>query len=238
MIDFKTHISLFKRFSSDDDVDTYLKGLELTERLRMSRDIADTYPIDETKPPSKELFERFNVTTKVEDAVLGQFIMLEQIITGKTQFSDENQRDLEFAKLILRPKNHIEFDNEIEEDEIKNQEMILSSPVQDIYSAIHQYLENRDFILFKQFSGVFYEVDDEDEEEEENQKEDKTSENLFHSQWYWYSMVRMLAKEDITRYNEIYMLKMATVLPEMSYIAQRDKIENAERRRQAAINKL
>lgn len=115
--------------------------------------------------------------------------------------------------------------------------MILSSPVQDIYSAIHQYLENRDFILFKQFSGVFYEIDDE-EEEEEDKKEDKTSENLFHSQWYWYAMVRMLAKEDITRYNEIYMLKMATVLPEMSYIAQRDKIENAERRRQAAMNKL
>ena len=175
MIDFKTHISLFKRFSSDDDVDTYLKGLDLTERLRMTREIANTYPINDTKPPSKELFERFNVTTKVEDAVLGQFIMIEQIITGKTQFSDENQRELELAKLILRPKNHIEFDNEIEEDEIKNQEMILASPVQDIYSAIHQYLENRDFILFKQFSGVFYEIDDE-EEEEEDKKEDKKEE--------------------------------------------------------------
>ena len=238
MIDFKTHISLFKRFSSDNDIDTYLKGLELTERLRMAREITNTYPIDETKPPSKELFEKFNVTTKVEDAVLGQFIMLEQIITGKTKFKDENQRDLEFAKLILRPKDHIEFDNEIEEDEIKNEQMILSSPVQDIYSIVNIYLENRDFVLFKQFSGVFYEISDEEEEEEEKEKEDKTSENLFHSQWYWYSMVRMLAKEDITRYNEIYMLKMATVLPEMSFIAQRDKIESANRRKQAALNKL
>jgi hypothetical protein len=238
MIDFKTHISLFKQFNSENDIDTYLSGLELTERLRLSRNIANTYPIDETKPPSKKIFEDFNVTLRVEDAVLGQFIMLEQIITGKTQFNDENQRDLEFAKLILRPKNHIEFDNEVEEDEIENQEKILASSVQDVYSVINTYLENRDFVLFKQFAGVFYEIDDEEEDEDENKKEDKTNENLFHSQWYWYAMVRMLAKEDITRYNEIYMLKMSVVLPEMSYIAQRDKIENAERRRQAAMNKL
>lgn len=238
MIDFKTHISLFKRFNSENDIDTYLSGLELTERLKLSRSIASTYPIDETKPPSKKIFEDFNVTLKVEDAVLGQFIMLEQIITGKTQFNDENQRDLEFAKLILRPKNHIEFDNEIQEDEIENQEKILASSVQDVYSVINTYLENRDFVLFKQFSGVFYEIDDEEEDQEEDKKQDKTNENLFHSQWYWYAMVRMLAKEDITRYNEIYMLKMSVVLPEMSYIAQRDKIENAERRRQAAMNKL
>ena len=82
MIDFKTHITLFKKLSSDDDVDQYLKGLELTERLKMTRDIAETYPIDEKKPPSKEIFQKFNVTTRVEEAVLGQFIMLEQIITG------------------------------------------------------------------------------------------------------------------------------------------------------------
>lgn len=237
MIDFKTHITLFKKLSSDDDIDEYLKGLELTERLKMTRDITETYPIDETKPPSKDILERFNVTLNVEEAVLGQFIMLEQIITGKTQFNDENQRDLEFAKLILRPKHHKEFDNQISEDEIENEKMILSSSVQDVYSVIHKYLDNRDFVLFKQFSGVFYEIDDE-EESEEDKKEDKTNENLFHSQWYWYSMVRMLAKEDITRYEEIYMLKMATVLPEMSFITQRDKIESAERRRQAAMNKL
>ena len=116
--------------------------------------------------------------------------------------------------------------------------MILSSSVQDIYSIVNIYLENRDFVLFKQFSGVFYELPDEDEETEEQEIEEKTNESLFHSQWYWYSMVRMLAKEDITKYDEIYMLKMATVLPEMSFIAQRDKIESANRRKQEALNKL
>ena len=237
MIDFKTHISLFKNFDSENDVNAYLKKLDVLERLEMSRDIADTYPIDETKPVTQYMYDNFNVTLTVEDAVLGQFIMLEQIITGKTKFENENQRDLEFAKLILRPKHHKEFDNQIPSDEVENEKKILSSPVQDVYSVVYHYLENRDFVLFKQFSGVFYEIPDEDEMEE-GEVEKKTNENLFHNQWYWYSIVRMLAKEDITKYDEIYMLPMRTVLPEMSYITQRDKIESAERRKQEALNKL
>lgn len=117
--------------------------------------------------------------------------------------------------------------------------MILSSPVQDIYDAINKYLDDRDYVLFKQFAGVFYEVKDEEEEEvEEEQEEERTSENLFRQQWYWYSIVRSLAKEDITRYDEIYMLKMSTVLPEMSYLAQKDKIDGANRRKEQALNKL
>lgn len=236
MIDFKTHITLFKRLSSDDDVDEYLKGLELTERLKITRDLNNTYPIKDGTEITSHILDNFSVLSNVEEAVLGQFIMLEQIITGKTKFEDDQQRDLEFAKLLLRPKHHNEFDNEKEEEEYKNEQKILSSPVQDIYNVINKYLLNRDYVLFKQFAGVFYEIPDEEEDEEE--KETKTNEHLFESQWYWYSMVRMLAKEDVTRYNEIYMLKMSTVLPEMSYITQKEKIEQAHARKQRALNKL
>ena len=205
----------------------------------MSRDIASTYPIDETVPPTKYIFDNFNVTLDVESAVLGRFIMLEQIVTGKTKFKSNYERDLTFAKLILRPKHHKEFDNENIDDEIENERMILSSPVQDIYSVVNTYLENRDYVLFKQFSGVFYEVsDDEEQEQEEEDVEEKTSESLFRQQWYWYSIVRTLANEDVTKYDQIYMLKMSTVLPEMSYLAQRDKIDGANRRREQAMNKL
>jgi hypothetical protein len=166
--------------------------------------------------------------------------MLEQIITGKTTFNSEYERDLTFAKLLLRPSHHEEFDNETPEDEVINEENILSSPVQDVYNVINRYLDNRDFVLFKQFSGVFYEISDDDEEEgvEEDKEQDKTSENLFHQQWYWYSIVRKLANEDITKYNEIYMLNMSVVLPEMSYLAQREKIESTQRRQAQAMNKL
>tara|TARA_R110000744_G_scaffold108678_3_gene205714 strand:- start:494 stop:1210 length:717 start_codon:yes stop_codon:yes gene_type:complete len=238
MIDFKTHIKLFKEFNSEKDIESYLNSLDVLDRLQTSRDIKETYPIDEKAAVTEYIFENFNVTLGVEQAVLGQFIMLEQIITGKTNFESQNQRDLEFAKLILRPKHHKEFDNENENDEKENEQKILSSPVQDIYSVVNTYLENRDYVLFKQFSGVFYEIPDEDEEIEEEDLDNKTNENLFHSQWYWYSMVRMLAKEDVTRYEEIYMLKMSTVLPEMSYITQKEKIDRVQTRRQESMNKL
>ena len=238
MIDFKTHMEISKRFNDERGIDTYLSELNALERLEMTRAISSTYPIKESKEISEYIKENFNVTLNVMDAVLGQFIMLEQIITGKTRFKDENERDLAFAELIIRPKHHEVFDNEDPLDEQQNREKILSSPVQDIYNVVNHYLEDRDFVLFKQFSGVFYQVPDEDEEIEEEEQEKKTSEELFHSQWYWYSMVRMLAKEDIRRYDEIYMLKMSSVLPEMSYITQRDKIEKAQQKRQQALNEL
>ena len=238
MIDFKTHIKLLSNLSDDSGIEDYLQELEPLERIKIARAIKEVYPIREDKVITDYIKSNFSVTLTVEEAVLGQFIMLEQIVTGKTKFKREYERDLAFAKLILRPKHHKEFDNEKVEDEIANEKAILDSPVQDIYSVINYYLDNRDFVLFKQFSGVFYEMPDDDEEITDDKKEEKTSENLFHNQWYWYSIVRTLAKEDITRYNEIYMLKMSTVLPEMSFLAQRDKIEKAQRRKQEALNKL
>jgi len=238
MIDFKTHIELFKSIESQDDTNAYLESLEPLERLKISREINDVYPIKERKVITDYIKRNFSYISKVDDAVLGQFIMLEQIITGKMTFEKEYDRDLAFAKLILRPKHHKEFDNEKVEDEIENEKAILASPVQDVYSAINTYLDNRDFVLFKQFSGVFYEINEDEEDNEEERQEDKTAENLFHQQWYWYSIVRKLANEDITKYGEIYMLKMATVLPEMSFLAQREKIEGAQRRQAEAMNKL
>ena len=238
MITFGKHIELFKQFNKLSDIEVYLQTLGLAERLEMTRAIEETYPIKHSDSVSKYIKDNFSYTLDVESAVLGQFIMLEQIVTGKTTFKDDNERDLAFAKLILRPKHHEDFDNEDIEEEKKNGEAILASPVQDVYNAVNIYLDNRDFVLFKQFSGVFYEVKDEKYEKEEEQIEDETSEKLFSQQWYWYSIVRRLANEDITKYNEIYMLKMSTVLPEMSYLAQRDKIEGAANRRQQATSKL
>jgi hypothetical protein len=42
----------------------------------------------------------------------------------------------------------------------------------------------------------------------------------------------------VTKYDEIYMLKMSTVMPEMSYLAQKNKIDSAKQRQQEAMRKL
>lgn len=208
-------------------------SMKLIERVDYFRSFMETYPInDHMKPPTfdKQIF------TKVEDLVLGQFIMLEQIITGKTKLPD-HLVDYEIAKLIIRPKHHEEFDNSDPKTEKKNSEDILRYDVREVYWVLEKMIENRNKTLFKDFSGVFYEAIDEDADEEENIQE-KTSEMLFNQQWYWYSIVRMLSGEDIHKYEKTYMLPMSTVLPEMSFIAQRSKIESANQRQKSALSKL
>jgi hypothetical protein len=110
--------------------------------------------------------------------------------------------------------------------------------VRECYWILTEFIKNREKTLFKDFAGVFYDAPDDTEEESTQEPEEKTSDMLFNQQWYWYSIVRMLANEDITRYGEIYMLPMTTVLPEMSYLAQRNKIESAKQRQSQAMRKL
>ena len=237
MITFRQHLEISKYSNKDNGILEYISTLSPEDRVRTTRDIMATYPINMKGDISEATKKKFNVYTDIMGLVLGQFIMLEQIITGKTKYATDAENDLAIAQLILRPKHHNDFDNENTEDEAVNDEAILNTPVEDIYRILTKFLDNREFVLFKQFSGVFYEIPDEDEEAEE-EKGTATAEQLFSQQWYWYSMVRMLAQEDITRYSEIYMLKMSTVMPEMSFIAQRSKIESARQRQGEAMRKL
>ena len=185
---------------------------------------------------SEKLESDRNIYKDVESLVLGQFIMLEQIITGKTQLPD-HLVDLEILKLIIRPKSDKVFDNEDPEKEKENQSYILNSDVRSVYHILNTYINKRNKTLFEDFSGVFYEPNNDDEVDEENDNSN-TSEMAFNQQWYWYSIVRMLSKEDIHRYQDTYMLPMSVVLPEMSYLAQKNKIESAQQRQAQAMRKL
>lgn len=236
MITLKQHIDLMQHLSRGNTPEQYVETLKPLDKIDFLRDSKNTYPIQDNIGSYDTIKVSKNVYTDINSLVLGQFIMLEQIITGKTKLPD-HLVDLEIAKLIIRPQHHYEFDNNSAEDERKNQEDILSFPVLEVYSILESFIQNRNQILFKDFSGVFYDAVDEDIEEEENVQE-KTAEMLFGQQWYWYSIVRMLAGEDITKYEEIYMLPMSVVLPEMSYLAQKGKIDSARERERQAMRKL
>ena len=239
MITLRQHIEISKAIKRDKSVFGYIAKLEPSDKVRITRDITETYPLKTLKLDDLSLNEKFKYTTRVMDMVLGQFIMTEQIITGKTNYDTDAENDFALAQLILRPPHHNEFDNDNIEDEEENTNKILDCDVTEVYSVLQKYLDTRELVLFKQFAGVFYEVPDEEEEaEEENTEEVKSGEQLFQQQWYWYSMVRLLAKEDVTKYDEIYMLKMSTVMPEMSYLAQKNKIDSANQRQQQAMRKL
>jgi hypothetical protein len=236
MITFRQHIDISRAIKRDDSLFGYIASLEASQKVEVTRGISESYPLINLPLETLSINKEFKYTVDIMQMVLGQFIMTEQIITGKTKYETPAENDLALAELILRPIHHKEFDNSNAEEESNNKEAILDSDVTEIYSVLQKYLEVRELVLFKQFAGVFYEVPEDEEEEEEQEK--KSGEQLFQQQWYWYSMVRMLAKEDVTRYEDIYMLKMATVMPEMSFIAQRSKIDSARQRQSEAMSKL
>jgi len=238
MITFREHIEISKYIEKNNTISEYIDKQPPEKRIDLVRNIAETYPLEKDIDTNLNTLKDKSVVKSVYDLVLGQFIMIEQIITGKSTYEYEAINDLELAKLIIRPSHHEVFDNENYEQEKQNEENILNASVQDVYSVLQGFLNNRDLVLFEQFKGVFYEVPDEDEEDEESTEEERTAESLFQQQWYWYSMVRMLAKEDITKYEDIYMLNMSVVMPEMSYLAQKNKIEAARQRQQQALSKL
>ena len=236
MITFRQHIEINKWIGKDEGISGYLDLLKKKKKIETIRSISVVYPIDSNNKIDKETLSSFNCYSTINELILGQFIMIEQIITGKVNYESSAHNDLELAKLIMRPNHHKVFDNENTEDEKLNQQKILDTDVRQVYAVLQKFLDDREFVLFKQFKGVFYEVSEDEASEEELQE--KTGESLFQQQWYWYSMVRLLAKEDITRYNDIYMLNMSVVMPEMSYLAQKNKIESARQRQSQAMSKL
>jgi len=220
--------------NSGRTTEQFVKTLNDIEKINFIAYFDEVYPVADNIVESKDLSKTKRIYLDVNNLVLGQFIMLEQIITGKTKLPD-HLIDLEIAKLIIRPKEDEVFDNENIKKESDNQKDILNLDVRYVYYVLNTYIEHRNKILFKDFAGVFYEPQD---EEEESDEEENTSDMLFNQQWYWYSIVRMLSGEDIHKYEQTYMLPMRTVLPEMSYLAQKSKIESANQRQQAAMRKL
>ena len=234
MITFRQHIKLMNFIGSGRTTEDFITSLNDIEKINFIAFFDEVYPIEENMLGDDKIPLSKKVYTDVNSLVLGQFIMLEQIITGKTKLPD-HLIDLEIAKLIIRPKEDAAFDNEEPHKESDNQEDILNYDVRRVYYVLNTYIENRNKILFEDFAGVFYEANDEEEEED---SDENGSDMLFNQQWYWYSIVRMLSGEDVHKYEQTYMLPMRTVLPEMSYLAQKSKIESANQRQQAAMRKL
>ena len=234
MITFRQHIKLMNFLGSGRTTEDFILSLNDIEKINFIAFFDEVYPVQENMLGDDKIPSSKKVYTDVNSLVLGQFIMLEQIITGKTKLPD-HLIDLEIAKLIIRPKEDAVFDNEQPRKESNNQEDILNCDVRRVYYVLNTYIENRNKILFEDFAGVFYEAND---EEEEDESDDDGSDVLFNQQWYWYSIVRMLSGEDVHKYEQTYMLPMRTVLPEMSYLAQKNKIESANQRQQQAMRKL
>jgi len=119
----------------------------------------------------------------------------------------------------------------------------MNLPLDLAMSILKDFVQDRNKTLFEDFKGVFYDPDAEKEEENEEGMDDEFRkandfEYKFREQWYWYNIVRKLAGEDLLKYDRIYMLKMESVLPELSFLIQKAKLDKAAEFRQRVANKL
>lgn len=226
MITLRQHIEIMSHANSEAGLERYFRSLDPVKMLDIKAEIESVYPLSKKRVDYSKL--NFNVYRRVFDLVLGQFIMIEQIFTGKDEVP-KHLFDFSILRLILRPVEDSEFDNTNAEKEKKNDESILDLDIQVAFSILSDFTEDRNKTLFSDFAGVFYDPEESKEEEEEEEKnENETFEYKFREQWYWYSIVRRLGGENVLNYEKVYMLKMESVLPELSFLIQKAKLDKAQ----------
>ena len=177
------------------------------------------------------IYSNYNVITNIEYMVLGQFIMIEQIMNTQT-----DTKELQVLNLIVRPKDDQEFNYVNSEVEQQHSKTIAQLDAIEGIQIFNKFVAQREETLFKKFKGVIYQEPDESIEEEEKEP-DSSPEAQFGRMWYWYSIIRELAGEDILRQDQVNMLKMSKVLVELAYKIQKGRIEYSRQRREEMMRK-
>lgn len=225
MITLREHIGLTQSLNSESSLDAYLNSLGAVEAISLKRKMQEIYPIKKVQVDYEQL--SFNAHRRVFDLVLGQFIMVEQIFTGKDEVP-KHLFDFSVLRIILRPTEDLEFDNTNVTKERENDNKILDLDVVVATSILADFIEDRNKVLFSDFAGVFYDPDQEKEESDDEPAGEGTFEYKFREQWYWYNIVRRLGGENILNYDKVYMLRMESVLPELSFLIQKAKLDKAQ----------
>jgi hypothetical protein len=163
--------------------------------------------------------------------VLGQFIMIEQIMNTQT-----DTKELQVLNLIVRTKDDQEFNYVNSEVEQQHSKTIAQLDAIEGIQIFNKFVAQREETLFKKFKGVIYQEPDESIEEEEKEP-DSSPEAQFGRMWYWYSIIRELAGEDILRQDQVNMLKMSKVFVELAYKIQKGRIEYSRQRREEMMRK-
>ena len=204
----------------EDRLEKFLKEIPILERLDVmdAADAADSGSFRAIDASS--IASRYNVYTDVLNMSLTQFILLEYAI--KADFNESL-----IANTIIRPKDEPEFDNT---DQDKEEELMSSIYGEDAIAVsyiIKSMMNSRDYVLFTKFEGVIYNRYELEEGEEEEEPEEP---DPFTERWFWYSIVRALANEDLQKFQYVYDMKMSDVLVELAYRVQLSKRIEAERR--------
>jgi hypothetical protein len=208
----------------EDKLEQFLKDISISERIDVMR-AADR--LDEGSfraVDASSIAERYNVFTDILKMSLTQFILLEYAIKGGFD-------EASIAQIVIRPKDELEFDNTDQDKEETLMSAIYEEDAVAVSHIIKSMMQNRDYVLFTKFEGVIYNRIEPIEGEEEEEPDEP---DTFNERWFWYSIVRALANEDLTKFQFVYDMKMSDVLVEMAYRVQLAKRIEAERRAEEA----
>lgn len=209
-----------------DQLEKFLNDISALEKLDVIR-AADTFEDSRFKTiDASSIAERYNVYTDITKMSLTQFILLEYAI--KADFDEAS-----VASIVIRPKEEKEFDNTDQGVEEKLMSEIFEEDALAVSHIISSMMKNREYVLFTKFEGVIYDKIELDEDDDEDEDETDEPDN-FTERWFWYSIVRSLANEDLTKFQFVYDMKMSDVLVEMAYRVQLAKRQEAERRAEEA----
>ena len=150
----------FRKYAVRGTLEQYYESLDVYAKLdaiKIFNKIRDEVVLKD----NNSIYGNYNVITDVESMVLGQFIMIEQIMNAQT-----DTKELQILNLIVRPKADEEFNYvNSEAEQIHSKEIAQLDALEGI-SIFNEFVRSREETLFKKFNGVIYQEPDESMEDE------------------------------------------------------------------------
>jgi len=207
-----------------DSLDKFLSDISPGEHVDVMRGIDALTDPTLRAVDASSLYQRYNVFTDILKMSLTQFILLEYAI--KADFDEAK-----IASICVRPKDELEFDNTDQEREEEHLTKLYEEDASVMQMITKSLMHNREYVLFTKFDGVIYNKVELSEDEEDDEPE---APDTFNERWFWYSIVRALANEDLQKFDFVYSMKMSDVLVELAYRTQlNQRIENERRAEEA-----
>jgi hypothetical protein len=224
----------FRKQAIRGTLDKYYESLTVHQKLEAIK-CFEKIGKEKVSKSGNSIYSNYNVVTNVEQLVLGQFIMIEQVLQ-----SQSDTKELQVINLIARPKEDKEFEyTDMAREERHSIEIAQLDAIEGM-QVFNDFIDSREKVLFNKFKGVIYQEPDPSVEEVEKDDEDEentSGEMQFSKMWYWYSIIRDLAGEDILKHDKVTMLKMSKVLVELSYKIQKGRIEYARFKREQSASR-
>ena len=187
--------------------------------------------IMEQTPKAVKIHKEFKTYTNVEDMTYGQFVIAETFLKARMEG--------QLIAVLARPKSEDKYSNDDAGAESIHLKNVLEQSSLECMGLMNEFFEMREKILLGKYEGVIYSRPPEKEEDEPDDMIDFEGDSpwqTFNEQWFFYQMARNLAQGDFRAIEEIYDLPMRTILPELSYLSQKNIIEDRINRMEMARN--